>query len=133
MTKRSDAKPLSTATIKRRINKGVKEVQEVAKEFRRLQEQIPLPTPKEFARMRSGDMPLSYEAHLAGLLYLIRFHVLEVGVIINHQGRETRKSLAASDCPDQFIIRGLGYLVEIGPSSGDEEEEDEAFQYWDDD
>jgi len=106
MIKGSERKPLSAATIKRRINRGVRKVQEVAKEFRKLQEQIPLPTPEEFARIKSGEIPLPYEAHLAGLLYLIRFHVLEVGVIINHQGRETRKSLAESDRPDQFIIRG---------------------------
>lgn len=104
------------AKIRKRIIDCISRLQTVAMELREIAEgELGPPTPDEFESMKSGDGLVPYHAHLAGVLHLIRFHVLEVGVIYRNElyrntpktwGREQVIQLASD------VERSLGHAVE---------------------
>lgn len=102
--------------IRNRIIGCISQLQKVAIELREIAEtELVPPTPDEFESIKSGDNLVPYHAQLAGVLNLIRFHVLEAGVIYrNELYRTTPKTwdrqlvvkLASN------VERSLGYVVE---------------------
>jgi hypothetical protein len=104
--------------IRKRIVAGMRRVQRVAIEFREIAEtELIPPTPEEYRVIASeteADL-VPFSAHLAGVLNLLRFHILEVGVIY----REHLKGVTPKVWDRQLIVkldsqieRSLGYEVQ---------------------
>ena len=86
-----DDDPLSK--VRKKTLDCVKRIQEIAFELRDIADnQLIQPTPDEIARMISGKEKISYQAHLAGMLWAIRGHLSEVGEIVEAHGRMTPKT-----------------------------------------
>jgi hypothetical protein len=103
--------------IRKRIVGCVRRVQRVAIVLREISEtELIPPTPEEYEVIASeteADL-VPFSAHLAGVLDLLRFHLLEVGVIY----REHLKGVTPKVWDRQVIVRldsqierSLGYAV----------------------
>jgi hypothetical protein len=75
--------------VKRRMLKAIRLVQRAAIELREIvdSDEIIPPTPEELKLILSGqeEKNIPFEAHLAGVLNLLQFYILEVGVV--YEGR----------------------------------------------
>ena len=98
---------------RKRIRDCVSRIQEVSYELRRIaEEEVIPPTTEEYRKMVSGEEEVSYQAHLAGVLNQIRFHVLEVGVIAeSHLERLTPKTWLRIVHYAPSVLQSLEHVV----------------------
>jgi hypothetical protein len=73
--------------VRRKILRCVSRIQEVAFELRAIADRELIPSPPEQQEETTrGIRLISYQDHLVGMLGLIRYHLLEVGSIVETHG-----------------------------------------------